>query len=396
MCNDKDRPKDFAGAYRRKLTGFGEGSLESTGDSPAANLSDAGIDDRTAAVKQQLYTIIDQYLDKSPELYAIADKIVTKGGDALKAVANDDNRYLERNPESRGLLEVIVRTDGSRPSFMIRNGKIDRATSPLGNWSSVLDSAEDQLNTAIAAVGRINDDGDHVGTGFLVQDNLIITNRHVMQDIATKENDGQWHMKANVSIDFGYEYRARKSIAPRKLKGVVFCGSKYIDRHKIDHAKLDLALLELEPANGGETIKKMPIYTGPEWSEGRNIIYAIGYPGNPGLDGLVVYKTLLEQLFKSTFGYKRLAPGELMKSSNGLAAMSVAHDTTTLGGNSGSAILAQSKEYAIAGLHYGGTLKEPRENWCHVFANTLDATDGRSSKTFKEHLEEQGVAMIDE
>ncbi len=71
------------------------------------------------------------------------------------------------------------------------------------------------------------------------------------------------------------------------------------------------------------------------------------------------------------------------------------HDATTLGGNSGSAIVVIGREKITVGLHYGGRRADPRENWCHVLGLTLDETDGRSSKTLREHFHERGVVLVD-
>ena len=53
-------------------------------------------------------------------------------------------------------LEAIVRTDGSRPSFLIREGVVDRESSPIGGWGDLLDTSADGLGDAIACVGRID------------------------------------------------------------------------------------------------------------------------------------------------------------------------------------------------------------------------------------------------
>ena len=63
--------------------------------------------------------------------------------------------------------------------------------------------------------------------------------------------------------------------------------------------------------------------------------YIIGYPGEPYVGTYV--PTLLEELFRSTFGFKRLAPGSVVGSNYQVADWTVTHDCTTLGGSSGSA-----------------------------------------------------------
>ena len=63
----------------------------------------------------------DDYLDGDEALYEIADKIAASGKSGLTAVGQN-NGVAMADPVVLSGLEVIVRTDGTRPSFMIRNG----------------------------------------------------------------------------------------------------------------------------------------------------------------------------------------------------------------------------------------------------------------------------------
>jgi hypothetical protein len=117
----------------------------------------------------------------------------------------------------------------------------------------------------------------------------------------------------------------------------------------------------------------------PSWSAEQTRIYTIGYPAQPDL--VFGYSpTLLEQLFTSTFGFKRLAPGEIGRPvAANTAPWTLAHDATTLGENSGSMVVAIGREMNAAGLRYGGRLAEPRENWGHVLGRVLDVVDARKA-----------------
>lgn len=392
--------KNLAEEYRKKIlkrksmagTGGNE-SLESAtettlpADTPEVNADTS---------RKELHRLIDTYLDGNENLKQLADKAATDGREALKAVCDDNPGYLEKNPQKLGALEVIVRTDGSRPSFMIRNGTIDYQSSPAGSWSDILPAEESSIRNAISCVGRVNNkNGAHIGTGFLVANNMVITNRHVLQEIATKENDNTWKMLPGTFIDFGHEFRAQTSLWPRNINRVVFCPPQYIDPRNIDHSKLDLVVLECDPVDTQTLPIKLSIGGSSEWAQPGNFIYIVGYPGNPGLAGLQQYSTLLEQLFKSTFGCKRLAPGEIILPTADTGTLSFAHDATTLGGNSGSVILAQAKGVMAAGLHYGGNIQAPRENWGHVLGNTLNAANSIRNQTLKQCLEENNIAIVD-
>ncbi|MEX2025948.1 MAG: lipase family protein, partial [Pirellulaceae bacterium] len=134
---------------------------------------------------------------------------------------------------------------------------------------------------------------------------------------------------------------------------------------------------------------------GRAWVVPRNTVYTVGYPGPPRQ--FLYPPTLLEQLFQSTYGCKRLAPGELVTPQSPLFNWTLAHDATTLGGNSGSVVLVLGDEMVAAGLHYGG---KPQlgttlgENWGHVLGSVLDETDGFHPKTLRETLKERGVELM--
>jgi DNA/RNA endonuclease G (NUC1)/V8-like Glu-specific endopeptidase len=233
-----------------------------------------------------------------------------------------------------------------------------------------------------------------MGTGFLIQENLILTNRHVLQ-VSARLFNGTWKFSDGAAIDFGHEFHARDSINRRKLKRVVFSGDKPIDFSTIDHSKLDLALIELEPATpASRPIMVLPLKLTSNWAAPGRQIITIGYPGSPPT--MLYPPTLLEQLFHATFGYKRIAPGELIASQMGVQPWTLTHDATTLGGNSGSIVLVGDQEQWAAGLHYGGRGIEPRENWGHVLASVLNATDGTSTKSLRDILRENGVRFLDD
>jgi hypothetical protein len=110
----------------------------------------------------------------------------------------------------------------------------------------------------------------------------------------------------------------------------------------------------------------------------------------------------LEQLFKSTFGFKRLAPGTIAKPIvSSPPSWMLAHDCTTLGGNSGSVVLVASRGTIACGLHYGGRRADPRENWGHILGLTLDAPNaahqaaGVEPLSLRELLKKHEVQLID-
>ncbi len=354
------------------------------------------VQDRVESTEDTLKRIVKDYLGNDPHLLEVAKKIVSQGGEALRILDQNDEDALRRRPELLSGLEAIVRTDGSRPSFLIREGDVDRKSSPLGSWEGLLDRSAERIRGAIGCVGRIDIPGSNagfMGTGFLIQENLIITNRHVLQ-VSARFMNGTWKFSDGAAIDFGHEFRARDSINRRELKRVLFCGSRNIDFSTIDHSKLDLALIELEPSTPeSRPHMVLSLQLAPGWAVPGQTILIVGYPGSPPT--MLYPPTLVEQLFHTTFGYKRIAPGELIASQMGVQPWTLTHDATTLGGNSGSIVLLADQEQMAAGLHYGGRGVEPRENWGHVLASVLNATDGMSPKMLHDILRENGVKLLD-
>lgn len=388
------------GRYHRLLQGrnsHAETALESLEDAPTeVDLSDEAIRKRLTDTHAALREFVRRELGDDERLHEIVREIISSGGAALRAL-RDDESQLESSPELLSGLEAIARTDGSRPSFLIRDGRVDVTSSPIGSWADRLAVSQDQLDSAIACVGRINLGTRHIGTGFLIKDDLILTNRHVLQDIADIDANGNWTFKQQgASIDFGFEHRGRESVGRRNLARVLFVGKQRINPFVLDHRKLDLALIELGPGDAtAAPLSALSLGAGHSWAVPGTTLYTIGYPGPPRQN--LYPATLLEQLFQSTYGHKRLAPGELITGRAQLAGWSLAQDATTLGGNSGSALLVVGEEMVAAGLHYGG---QPQvgdvlgENWGHVLGSVLDQTDGFRRQTLGEILEQRGVQFL--
>lgn len=390
--------RSLSAHYKKMLQGREQKSdalegLESLGDAEP-DLSDSAIKDRLSSTKAELYQIIKHHLGDQPALYEIANKIVENGGEALRVLRGEDDDELAASGDVMDGLEAIVRTDGSRPSFMVRNGEVDLTTSPVGAWADSITVSMDLLGDAMECVGRIDVPGSSQGfqgTGFLIHENLIVTNRHVLQATARQQSDRSWKIKNKSAIDFGHEFDARKSVNRRRLKRVVYTGPDPIVA-PIDHKKLDLALIELEPADASNRPKIVLGFNGAtDWAEPEQTVYIVGYPGDPGVDTAPL--TLLEQLFESTFGHKRLAPGLLMTAQSNPHTWTLAHDSTTLGGNSGSPLLIVGDEQVAAGLHYGGRWVDPRENWGHVLGSVLDQPD-EFGKPLRQHLNDFDVQLI--
>lgn len=353
----------------------------------SAGSMDMTIPQKVGDTREKLYHIIDCYLGSKPGLKDIADELVKRGERGLRYLEAEDGSRLAQDRDSLQGLEAIIRTDGSRPSFLVVNGKVDLASSPRGNWGDLIYTEGDTIETCVAAVGRINVPGlpgGFAGTGFLVHKDYIMTNRHVLQLIAKRGADRQWKVKRGAKIDFGHEFGGRTSLFPRPLKAVVFAVDKDIDINgPINHAAVDLVLLELAPGD----MQLSPFLLDFEGGllERDVEVFTIGYPARPPLGHYE--PTLLEQLFQDTYGCKRLAPGIVIPSEISQEPWTVAHDATTLGGNSGSVVICTGNGTTASAIHYGGRRGEPKENWAHKLELMMELKDGLSGKPLRDIIQ---------
>lgn len=383
--------KYISESYKKMLRGGVLRSLESLNEEANPPIAKHFVQLYEEQSRSDLHRIVKEYLENDKTLLNVADRIVDQGKNLDKLLSGSldiSNRDM--------VLEAIVRTDGSRPSFLIKNDDIDFNSSPVGEWNAAFLSIPAKvLKTAIQSVGRINLPGfgqGFKGTGFLIHDNLVVTNRHVLQQIAQVRNN-TWEFFDNAHIDFGHEFRARKSVNPRKFTKVVFAAGEEIVE-PIVHRKLDLAIIELEKLEAGKKVSKLALDVSTDWADPTTNVMVIGYPGNPGFTEATP-PNLLEQLFATTFGYKRIAPGEIMNSLHSLPPTTTSYDNTTLGGNSGSCVVVFTRTHAAAALHYGGTSTNPRRNWGHIIGTILDRKDQFSQVTLGNLLTSYGVTLID-
>lgn len=318
----------------------------------------------------------------------LTSSIENEGKQTLTAFYKNNLSYFATDNNKMDLLEVIVQTDGTRPSFLIANGTVDLGTSPTGQWSGALSPTSPELQHSISCVGRINKYGTHIGTGFLIGPNLIMTNRHVLQLVASQSANGLWTLHEETLIDFGYELNGMASLNPRELVKVVYAGPQVITA--MDHNKLDIALIEIKSETENPLPDPLQLITSYFHEEMSNLVYAIGYPGNPGHHGEATYGTgLLQALYSNEYGFKRLSPGGLISGSAPSFQGRLCHDASTLGGSSGSLVVFTDRVDKAAAIHYGGSLGNVRENYAHFLQYAITKDD-----KLRESFVEYNVVLI--
>jgi serine protease len=259
-----------------------------------------------------------------------------------------------------------VRLKG-RPALRVVNGTIDSNDPLFGEWGgSLIGIAE--LPELTGSVGRINGDGSHIGTGFVIGDGMVMTNRHVLEAIAEEVRNStgsKWLFSfADVTIDFS---ETADGGARFRVKSVIAFGPDSIEG-KVRFPRLDMALLEVETTNaaGAKLPKPLPMIDDrPELAQ-KGDMFTIGFPARPSTSSMIDPATgsfsleiskRLAQIFNVRYGRKYLSPGIVDRPTDvpgDFRHWVFAHDATTLGGNSGSAAIRIMDPLGVCGLHFGG------------------------------------------
>ena len=89
-------------------------------------------------------------------------------------------------------LESVILTNGTRPSLFVRKGTIDLDAPDTGEWKGALRRSEEKIRQVIGSVGRIDVpiSPGFVGTGFVIAEGLVLTNRHVLEHLAVENTPG--------------------------------------------------------------------------------------------------------------------------------------------------------------------------------------------------------------
>jgi hypothetical protein len=301
-------------------------------------------------------------------------------------------------------LEAVVVFDGSRPSFLVKNDRIDFATSyNTGNWKTDLAPLETALVEYASCVCRVELKGNHLGTAFLVTPTLAITNRHVAQALANLKG-AKPILKSGCGVDFGREASpGRSTFDPRTVEEIAFTGASEISG-AIDHNKLDLAVLRLSPSKLEGAAKNRHLAIGAvtafELFDSNGCVVAIGYPADPKLyvpnQIWSEYGGIIRLLLEGEGGLKRLAPGQPLESArDGLADWTATHDATTINGNSGSPLFKFpiAEGPVVAGLHYGGRSGGDAVNWAHLLHYAADKQGYGHVGTFRDYCLKAGVEL---
>ncbi len=294
------------------------------------------------SIKMSKRPAFDQYLEQlkrsDPEIASEFDQTVNERATLEMAPGAE----VEMTPET------IVLTKG-RPVLDVKQGEavlaIDEIESQI--WKDRLSNSMDTLAKHIPAVGRIEIANhprgvDWLGTGWLLKDNIVVTNRHVAEVFGHVGGDGFLFRpgfdgtKMSAGVDFLEEFDNDASHEFPVFKIV----------HIEKPSGPDIAFLRIEPINGQELPNPVSLAS-TAVAEGEQVA-VIGYPAR---DPFFPKPDVMDRIFNNRYDKKRLAPGMVIgKTSN-----RVFHDCSTLGGNSGGEVVSLKTGDAVA-LHFAGTL----------------------------------------
>lgn len=265
-----------------------------------------------------------------------------EGLDALDAIHHVRNEEDLSSAEV-GALEAIIHREG-RPAIDIRD---DTYTDVPFEWREQLEEAKPLLRTRIPAIGRVQSNRPYAlydGTAFVVGPKLLMTNRHVAEKFIRDVGETTLTFKPfhTAKVDLKVE-RGRDTTRVLQVIGA-----------KLVHPYWDMALLEVEGLD--PSIEPLRLITRP-LTESKAVA-VIGYPyfdeRNPDAE-------LQNRIFQSEYGVKRLLPGYTGARAKivtyGGVVDVITHDSSTLGGNSGSALI-DLETGEVLGLHFAGDYLE--------------------------------------
>lgn len=260
-------------------------------------------------------------------------------------------------------IEAIVSV--ARPALMMQDGAFGNPPSP---WDEILAPYGQSIKSTAGSVGRIDVPGlpqlPYAGTGFLVAEDVVMTNCHVAMVFSQSESGGGWSFQPGleVNLDFVEDPDGQRAIGGPSR-------SMRIDDVIGIHPALDLALLRVTPPEAVDaTAKPLSLMSqDPGSLAGRNL-YVLGYPAPDHRSDRAVQRSI----FADRYFVKCLQPGAAMAAppnaiirmepcSTGAEPADVMfHDASTLGGNSGSCVVDLETNQVI-GLHFAGLYMQYNE-----------------------------------
>lgn len=258
-------------------------------------------------------------------------------------------------------LEAVVAADGVRPVVHFRSGALDLEAAQLGMWDKITANQRALIEVTAQSVGRLDLGGRPLGSGFLVAEDLVMTNRHVLEQLP--RNSASGHLDV---LDLTIRFEEGKA---------AFAVERMVDPHEVTSLKVDpclepdCALIKLVRARGQSLPHPLGMEDNRSHVQKNRTVYLIGFPSQPppGEERFSV----LSQLYGMEFGSKTYCPGEISEALGAIAPDKLrtifAHDCTTLAGCSGAPIVDLGDgSTQVVGIHFGGQKRV--NNYAHSLA----------------------------
>lgn len=308
--------------------------------------------------------------------------------------------------DQQNALEAIV-LPRLRPVVFINGDTFSPPPSPWEFFGNA--DVKTRIDNVIPSIGRVEVPGhpsvQYGGTGFVVGPNLLMTNRHVAQIFANGLGQRNLVFKPGIGAAMDFKREVIGTV-PELVK---------VTKIVMIHPYWDIALLEVTGLSASRRPLPISIKAAAELAD-RNIV-VIGYPAQDWRND----QALQNQIFAGQFNVKRLQPGKLKGvrsiESFGHDVKAVTHDASTLGGNSGSAVidvesgdvvalhfaglyldanfgvptyeLARDSRVVQAGVNFTGSVS-PTTDWAHVWRLT---DEGREAQPAVQSKPNQGNSM---
>ncbi len=248
--------------------------------------------------------------------------------------------------DSRRISEAIILTVG-RPVLFIKDGVVETASLPA--IENKIKPFRNALKKPISAIGRVelsdHDTFEWCGTGWRVEEDLIVTNRHVALIFAERQGSvfkyrlNQAGKQVRARVDFREEYKGATS-EEFGIAEILWIAAD-------NDAAPDMAVLRIRKDAG----LPPPLSLAKKDAEKGRQVAIIGYPAKDSRND----STLMADIFQDIYDVKRFAPGEIV--TPGKDTWYLTHDASTLGGNSGSSVIDLATQ-EVVGLHFGGSFRK--------------------------------------
>lgn len=364
-------------------------SLESV-DADEAASTRPGADAVADRVAEKLSTSADRLppdeTGDTVEFRRAREILVAAAGRTARKLDRDPTAELTRGDEMA--FEAVVRTDGTRPSLLVRDDAVDPGHPLAGDWQDVLAQTSDDLRDTLRAVGRVEPANptarNFFGTAWLVDadEGLALTNLHVVEAMWRRlpqfmeMRDGRFRIIDGAFVDFVAEAGSARTNRYRVVEAV----PSGIDGTRF--SRLDAAVLRLEPTERSAPGKltAVPAVADLDGPRGNTTSFCVvGFPAPPqfagGMHEGIDWTWVNSALFGNVYGVKRLAPGIAHRPLGSVADdprnWVFGHDLTTLRGNSGSPLLNWlGSEPGAFGLHFAGASVD--SNYAHAIVNCAE------------------------